>query len=100
MSDRARQFLPFASLRGFYEMVKEKEIIKEARKELTEEEIETICMSLMRLKKGMMIKVKYYDRDRYIEKEGIISRIDIVYKYLTVVKDEIAFEDISELEII
>ena len=53
----------------------------------------------MLVKRGMMIKVKYFCEGEYILAEGMVTAIDITFKYLTVVKTKIYFDDIFELSV-
>ena len=48
--------------------------------------LEIISQKLNKIEKGIMIKVKYYDVDSYVEIEGMISNIDKIYNNLTVIK--------------
>ena len=50
--DRARQFMPFAALKGYYELVRERERTTQPKRELMPEEIEAISHVLAQLKKG------------------------------------------------
>ena len=95
--ERAKQFMPFASLRGYYSLVLEQARLKEPKKELSEDECEKISHKLNEIKKGMMIKIKYYNKDSYIEREGLVSKIDKDFQKLYVVKTEINFDDILEI---
>ncbi len=100
-SERARQFAPFAALRGFEDMIREVErTVKEPKRELTEERAAALSRTVSALKKGDMVRVKYYENEGYTVKEGAVSGIDPALKKLTVVKTRISFEDIYELEAI
>ena len=96
MSDRARQFMPFSPLKGYYDLIGKCERIKEPKIELTEDMLEIISQKLNKIEKGIMIKVKYYDVDSYVEIEGMISNIDKIYNNLTVIKTVIKFEDMYD----
>ena len=100
MSDRARQFMPFSPLKGYYDLIEKCERIKEPKIELTEDMLEIISQKLNKIEKGIMIKVKYYDVDSYVEIEGKISNIDKIYNNLTVIKTVIKFEDISDISFV
>ena len=59
--DRAKQFLPFNSLRGFYDLVRIKEKIITPRRELTTDELEKLSFRYNQLEKGEMVKLTYYE---------------------------------------
>ena len=94
---RAKQFMPFAPLKGFKEALREKEKVIVPKKILTSDDIDNLNYKFPQLKKGMMIKVVYYSENNYIELEGIISRIDKDNRILTIVKTKIFFDDILEI---
>ena len=100
MRDRARQFMPFSPLKGYYDLIEKCERIKEPKIELTEDMLEIISQKLNKIEKGIMIKVKYYDVDSYVEIEGKISNIDKIYNNLTVIKTVIKFEDIYDISFV
>lgn len=100
MSERARQFLPFASLKGYYEMIKEKEKVREEKRELQEEEAAALSAVLKGLKKGNMLKVRFYQEEAYVDLIGKLSEINEAYRYLVLVKKKIKLEDILEIEVI
>lgn len=96
--DRAKQFLPFNSLRGYYDLISEKEKEVTPKRELSEYDIEQINNILINIEKNMMVKVTYYDIDSYKTIEGLVSRIDLNNKYIVIVKEKISFNDISNIE--
>ena len=96
--DRAKQFLPFNSLRGYYDLIREKEKEVTPKRNLSEYDIEQINNKLLSIEKNMMIKITYYDTDSYKTIEGLVSKIDLDNKYIVVVKTRISFTDISEIE--
>lgn len=75
-ADRAMQFAPFAALKGYYEAVRMQERITEPRKELSEDEAETISNTLNKLRVGTTVKIRYYDIDAYTNIEGVVQRLD------------------------
>ncbi|WP_156300041.1 YolD-like family protein [Streptobacillus canis] len=96
--DRARQFMPFSPLKGFYELIEEKEIIPEEKMVLSEEDYDKLSFKINRLKKGDMVKVKWYKENGYVELIGKVSNIDFENMYLIVVKEKIKIFDIVEIE--
>ena len=97
-ADRARQFLPFDSLSGFYQLVKEQEKRIEVRRELAEDELEKLSYKYNQLVKGKIVKITYYDIDGYVEKEGMISDIDNIYRTITIITTKISLNDICNIE--
>ena len=97
--DRAKQFMPFAALRGYYELIKQCEKIKEPKKELSEEEGELLSSKINTVKKNMLVKVTYYNDDSYKTLTGIVSDINTVIKTITIIKTKINFDDILDIVI-
>ena len=98
-ADRARQFMPFAALTGYYEVIKQREKIVEPRKELFEDETEILSDKLNKVQKGMLITLTYYKEDCYETLTGLVSNIDPVYRTITIVKTKIAIDDVVDVEI-
>ena len=94
---RAKQFMPFAALRGYYTMIREKTRIIEPRKELVADEADRISDKLNQIKKNMMVRIRHYVVDSYVTTEGIVTRIDPEFRYLTIVKTKIPFDDIIDI---
>lgn len=97
---RAKQFMPFNSLTGYFDLILESEKIKEIKRDLTEDELEILNKRIYMLNKGNMIKVKYYDKDSYVIKEGIVTAINLEYRYIIVVKEKIFLDNILFFEIL
>ena len=96
-TDRAKQFLPFNSLKGYYDLIREKEKEVTPKRELSEYDIEKINLKLNNIEKNMMVKIKYYDNIGYSEIEGIVSKIDYNLQFIVVVKTKINFKDIVQI---
>ena len=102
IKERAKIFAPFDALKGFREMLIEAEVIHEERRELSIDQIEYLSNIINSLEFGMMIEVTYY-----VEKEecyqkiiGIFTKLDTVYKKITVINKKINIEDIIDIKII
>lgn len=96
-ADRARQFMPFAALTGYYEVIKQREKIIEPRKELSEDEAEILSSKLGEIQKGMLITLTYYKEDCYETLTGLVSNIDSIYRTITIVKTKIAIDDVYDI---
>ena len=89
MSDRAKIFLPFNGLRGYYDLILKVDKIKEPKRELSEDEYNHLSDIFKKLEKRMMVKLTYYLDDGYDNIEGMISKIDITNRIITIVKTNI-----------
>ena len=98
--ERARQFMPFAALRGFEELIKQQTREATPRRELSEEEAERLSKKLLRIEKGSVVRVTYYDEDSYLSVEGMVSELDLVLRFLCVVKKRIPLDDILEISLV
>lgn len=96
-SDRARQFMPFAALRGFEELIREQERKPEPRKTLSEEDAAALSDRLLHTECGSMVRVTHYDGSAYKTTVGMVSDIDLATRTLRIVKTVIRFDDISEI---
>ena len=98
-ADRAKIFIPFESLKGFKDYLKEKERVVVERKLLLEDVCEELDRKLHSLKKGDIIRIVYYDKDAYVKIEGMLAVIDLEYKKrIRVVNTWIDLEDIVVIE--
>ena len=95
--ERARQFLPFNALTGYYQMILEKQRVSEPKKELSEDEAAALSDKLKSLRQHDLVSVTFYDKDAYITKTGMITDIDFTFQTLTIVKTKIPFQDILRL---
>lgn len=95
--DRAKQFMPFAALKGFQEMLKEKERIVVPRMELSEEQKEELDRKLQMLKQNDIVTVVYFHDGEYVKVKGMVSRIDLSSKTVKIVNVKIRFEDIADI---
>ena len=96
-AERARQFMPFAALRGFDAMLREEVRERIPRKELSEYDAERLSRKISTVEKGDLVRVKYYDRDAYVVLEGIVSDLDIPMRRIRVIKTVISLDDISDM---
>lgn len=96
--ERAKQFMPFAALKGYPEALRRKEKIVVSRMELSDEYKEMLDWKLRQVQKNDMITVTYFCKNEYLKQTGMVSRIDETARILQVVNTKISFEDIYEIE--
>ena len=98
-NDRAKQFLPFDSLKGFQEALREKEVEYVEKKELSEEVLEELSEILNQIEKEDEIRIVYYTNKQYKEVKGIVKEINLIKKRIVLYEDvKIYFEDILSIE--
>lgn len=95
--DRAKQFMPFAALKGYPEALRKKEKIVVPRAEVSEEYAEVLDRKLRKVKKKDIITVIYFYNGEYLKKTGMVSRIDETARVLKIVNTKIGFEDIFDI---
>ena len=98
--NRARQFMPFASLRGFFALVHDRDRVAAPRRELQEEDLQALNEALNAVRKHMMVRVRYYDTDAYRTMQGLVTRIEPFQQTITIVRTIISFSDLEWLEIL
>ena len=95
--DRAKQFMPFAALKGYPEALRKKEKIVVSKAELSEEYAEALNRKLRKVKKNDIITVIYFSNGEYLKKTGMVSRIDETARVLKIVNTKIGFDDIFDI---
>lgn len=96
-ADRAKQFMPFAALKGLPEALAQKEKILVPKRELSEEYREELDRTLSQIRIKDIITVVYFHDNEYVRLTGMAARIDRDAGYLMVVNTKIAFSDVVEL---
>ena len=71
---RAKQFMPFAALKGY----------KESCKELSEEQLEALDVQCKNLVIGSLVSVVYHNGRVYDTVQGQLRQIDTVYRTMTI----------------
>lgn len=96
-SERAKQFMPFAALKGFEAVLAEKEKIVVPRIILSEESKAELDMKMREIKKMDMVTVTYYEGQEYLKITGIVSLIDETARVIKIVNKKIALDDIYDI---
>jgi len=97
VDNRAKQFVPFAAVKGYEEALRAKEKIVVEKIELSEEKKAELDFKLHQIGKRDIITVVYFCKGEYIKLEGMVSRLDVDARILKVVNTKISFEDIYDL---
>lgn len=97
-ADRAKQFMPFAALKGYEEALAQKEKIVVPKIELSEEMKAELDLQMKHIEKNDIIKIVYFKDGEYLQITGMVSRIDVDARVLKVVNTKINFDDIYRIE--
>lgn len=98
--DRAKQFMPFAALKGYPEALRRKEKIIVNKIDFSEEYKEELDRKLRQVKKNMIIAVVYYRNGEYLKMTGMVARIDETSRILRIVNTKINFDDLYDISIV
>ena len=96
--DRARQFSPFAALRGYYDLVRERERVVEPRRPLSDVEARELGETLAQVRRGQLVRATFYENDAYRTVVGTVSQVDMIYHDLWIVRERIPFDELCALE--
>lgn len=94
---RAKQFMPFAALKGLPEALAERERIVVPKIELTEDRAAELNQKMQRVEPGQILTVVYFQGEEYLRVTGRVMQVDIRRGVLQVVDARIRFADIVDL---
>lgn len=95
--ERAKQFMPFAALKGYPNALRKKEELVVSKAELSEEFKEALDLRLRQVCKNDIITVVYFCKNKYLKQTGMVAGIDETARILRVVNTKIAFDDIYDI---
>ena len=95
--ERAKQFMPFAALKGYPEALRKKEKVVVPRMELSEEYKEELDQKLRQVQRNDMVTVIYFHENEYLKMTGMVSRVDESARILKIVNTKVAFEDLYDI---
>ena len=96
--ERAKQFMPFAALKGYPEALRKKEKIVVPRMELSEEYQEELERKLHQIRKNDVVTAVYFYKEEYLKKKGIVSRMDMTARVIQIVNTKICIDDLYDIE--
>ena len=96
--ERAKQFMPFAALKGLPEALHKKEKIIVPKMEMSEEYAQQLNRKMQQVHKNSMVTVIYFSKGEYLKVTGMVARIDVTARILQVVNTKILFDDIYDIE--
>lgn len=97
-ADRARQFMPFAALKGYEAMAHGREFAAIPKHEPTAEEARAFSDTVSGLAKDDVMRVTWYDQGAHRVTEGPVAYKDESLRTIRVGTADIAFADIESIE--
>lgn len=97
-ASRAQIFQSFDSLKGFREILKEKERVIVPKKILSEDDLAELDYKVHQIKIGMIVKVTYYDNGQYVQIEGKVSKLNLDTKKIQIVKTKLDLKSIVDIK--
>lgn len=97
--ERAKQFAPYAALKGFGAYIRSAERETVERVILGEDAAQELDRCLRELRPGDRVRVRYYLRQQYVELAGEVKKIDLDRKAVQVDGVQVPMRDILRIEI-
>ena len=99
--NRAKQFAPFAAVKGHTEAIHAKEKVVVPRRILSEDAADLLNRKLLQIQKNDIVTAVYYSEEdcQYLQVTGMLARIDFISHVLQVVETEILFDHLYDLQI-
>lgn len=99
IEERAKQFMPFAALKGYEEALALQEKVVTNSIALTEAQREELDRMIKYVKPGIMLDLIYFDGLDFIKISGLVSRVDMDAGLLKIVNTKIYFKDIYYISV-
>jgi len=96
---RAKQFMPFAALKGYEEALRAKEKIVVDKKELSSERRDELDEIIHSIKKQDMVTVIYYEKTEYLRIVGMVSKLDFDSRFIQIAGTKIDFDNVFSIEV-
>lgn len=97
IAERAKQFMPFAALKGLPEALQRKEHHPAPPVEYSEDQAEALNRKLLALSPGMAVTITWYLHGSHQTQSGVITRIDTVSRCLHLSGHAIPFDALLEI---
>ena len=102
LNDRAKIFLPFAALKGYDQLILDKQKVKVQKIELDQDALEELDEKIHLLENNLPLDVSitYYDYDKYETIKGRCTKIDLEKNEIKIDEKIIPLQTIFDILII
>lgn len=97
-SERAKQFMPFAALKGYEDALRKKEKMVVDKIILGEDAQASLNRKLSAVGKNDMVTAIYYVEGEYVKINGVVSQFNKEERYIRIVNTIIAFDDLLDIQ--
>ena len=102
--DRAKQFMPFDALKGLQEELRKREErrLRQNKRDLSDDQIESLTKVLNNLKRGMTVQITYYNfvTERYVTIKDVFRKLYKESRFINTENYKIFFDDLLEINIL
>lgn len=101
-AERAKQFAPFDAMKGLQEALRDREErhLRVEKHGISDEAAENNSRVMMKLQRGMKVRISYYCAFHDIERTGRVTDVNTTYRRLKLDDELILFDDIYSIKII
>lgn len=96
-AERAKQFMPFAALKGYEEALRAKEKSIVPKPELSEESLEKLEYKLRQVKKNDKVTVVYFCEGEYLKITGTVSYLNLTERVIRIENVSIPFDNLYDI---
>jgi hypothetical protein len=96
-ADRAKQFAPFAALKGYDDLITEQGMERYERIILAEEDAQILSDKFSQIYRGMYVTIRYQGSTGIDEIFGRISEVEQALKFVRIDKKSIRMDDIVDI---
>ncbi len=100
ISERAKQFLPFAAVKGLNEALEKKEKVALSKTEMSEDLAAELNEKIHNVQKGSIVTITHFYNDDFIELTGTVVQIDSAYRTIQIDDNSIDMDDILGIRIV
>ncbi len=97
-AERGKLFLPYKTLNGFEELVRQQTRQLDPRRARSDEENEALSRQVLSLQKGMRVRVTYYEDGYYRTCCGTVRQMEPVSRTLTLDTKTLPLDDVYAVE--
>lgn len=97
-AERAKQFMPFAAVRGYEEAMEAREFVRVERKILGEDAQAELDAQLRSINRGDTAELIHYANGAYIKTSGTVTALNMNERYIALGEVKIRIDDLLDAQ--